>query len=124
METFNASAQYNDWKGTAAAADDADSLALQKHLESKGLIQPGEFLIATSLWVGEGSVFAHVYLFKGSESAKDTKKALASLNGAIPVREITLPLKLAEFLGLFKRFNVMLTWNGLNLSGREYYATE
>jgi hypothetical protein len=123
MQTFKASVQYNDWKGTAAA-DGADSLAVHEYLETKGLIQPGEFLIATSLWVGEGSVFARAYLFNGPEDVEGMQKALAAITGSIPVREVALELKLDEFLGLFKRFDVMLTWHGLGLEGREYSVTD
>jgi hypothetical protein len=36
------------------------------------------------------------------------------------VRRVDVKLNAKEFLNLFKRFHVMLTWHGLELDGREY----
>jgi hypothetical protein len=128
MTSFRASVQYNDWRGTAAA-DNADPLSLHKCLESKGLIQPGEFLIAASLWMGEnhggriGSVSVEAFLYAGRDTFDTVKSALDAHVGPIPVRVADLKLTIEEFIGLFKRFDVMLTRKGLSLEGRDYTRT-
>jgi hypothetical protein len=128
MNFFKASVQYGDWEGTSAA-DDADPISLRKYLEDKNLIRADEFLIATSLWVGEnhggklGMVNARAFLFAGRTTFDTVKDALDGHAGPIPVRVVDLELKLEEFIGLFKRFDVMLTRKGFDLEGREYTQT-
>jgi hypothetical protein len=129
MESFKASTHYTDWEGTASA-DSSDALAWQHYLEKRGLIKSGEFLLATSLWVGEihdgkvESVFVRAFLFKGPEDVEGVNKAIAAITGPIPVRAIDIPLKLEEFFGLFKQFELILTWHGIQLEGHEYLVRE
>ena len=124
--------QYGDWKGTAAA-DDAGGVAnsIRDYLEKRKLIKPDEFLIATSLWVGEnhdgklGHVSVRAFLLKGHRDLESVKKALADLRGKpIPLRVVDVPLTLEKFVALFKRFDIMLTWHDLGLEDREYSITE
>lgn len=124
MNKFKASVQYGDWQGTAAA-DNADRVSLWKYLEDHHLIQTGEFLIATSMWVGEnhgklGSVFVRAYVYTKGNDFDTVKAALDATSGPIPVREIDLELTIEEFIILFKRFDLMLTRSGLDLTGREF----
>jgi hypothetical protein len=126
---FKASVQYGDWQGTAAADGDHAS-TLSSYLETKGLTKPGEFLIAMSLWVGEnhggelGSIIVRAFLFDGPRDHESVRMALANISGAIPVRAIDLTLTLEQFVLLFKRFDIVLTWRGLELEDREYSARE
>ena len=124
METFKASVQYGDWHGTAAADNTDFHKGLHGYLETKQLMKPGEFLIAASLWVGEGSTYIHAYLFEGGPSYGDILNQLAEIDEPVPVREVTITLPLQEFLKLFKRFNVILTWQDLPLADREYETRE
>lgn len=125
MTTFKASVQYGDWKGTAAA-DNGDFATLDKYLDENGLKQEGEFLIATSLWVGEnngknlGSVYARAFLYSGDASFDTVKAALDAQSGTVPVRVVVLEMTIEQYIGLFKRFDVMLTRPGLNIEGRDY----
>jgi hypothetical protein len=134
METFKASVQYGDWKGTAAA-DDIDPAAdsMDRYLEQNGLMKPDEFLLAAKLWVGENSdnkiagVYIRAYLLKDHEnyeSVKQTLKELEADGQPIPVREVSVKLTLEQFVALFKRFAVTLTYQDLPLEGREYSLTE
>jgi hypothetical protein len=129
MDTFKAGVQYGDWEGTAAA-DGADALAIDSYLEEKGLISGDEFVLAVNLWVGEnhggqlGSVSVRVFVHKGPNHFDTLKPLLDSMTGPIPVREVRLELALEEFVGLFKRFDVMLTWHGLELEGRQFDIVE
>jgi hypothetical protein len=122
MERFKASTQYGDWEGTAAADEQPSSI--KKWLESKGLIKPSEFLVAVNLYVSEHEYnppLLRAFVFHG-DNHESVKEALATTEGAIPVRSIEVKMTTEEFLELFKRFNVMLTWQGLELEGREYSA--
>jgi hypothetical protein len=130
MQSFRASVQYGDWRG-AAAADDTQRNSVQAYLEKKKLIESDEFLIATSLWVGEnddqgklGSVFARAFLFRGHRDFESVRDALAEIPGPIPVRTVDIPLTLTQIVGMFKRFDVMFTWRGLELEDREYDTPE
>lgn len=126
MTTFKASVQYGDWEGTSAA-DDADQADLLKHLKDNKLINANEHLIATSLWVGEnhggklGLVSARAYLYTlQNPNFATVKAALDATVGPIPVRIVNLEMSLEQYIGLFKRFDVMLTRRGFNLGGRGY----
>lgn len=128
MERFKAGVQDGDWEGTAAA-DDADSKSLEHYLRENALIKPDEFLIATSLFVGDSSGdelgfrYIRALLFEGTDY-EDVGKKLAAKPGAIPVREVEIKLTMAQFVALFKRFDVMFTLHGLGLEGREFRVVE
>ena len=122
MESFSASTQYGDWKGTVAA-DGADVRSVHEHLENMGLIKPNEFLLAVSFYYGESYTHVRAFVFAGGDF-ESVKKALDAITGPIPVREISVEFTSEEFLRLFKRFHVMLTWDGLGLDGRDYSATK
>jgi hypothetical protein len=124
MSTFKASAQYGDWKGTSAA-DDADQNDLSDYLEKNGHKAPNQFLIGSSLWVGEnhggklGSVTITAYLFDKPDHAT-VSAALDAITGPIPVHTVDVEVPLEQYIGFFKRFSVMTTKKGMNLEGREY----
>jgi hypothetical protein len=128
VERFKAGVQYGDWEGTAAA-DDADPKSLEHYLRENALIKPDEFLIATSLFVGDSSgdepgfLYIRALLFEGTDY-EDVGKKLAAKPGAIPVREVEIKLTMAQFVALFKRFDVMFTWHRLGLEGREFKVVE
>ncbi len=67
MGYFKASTQYGDWKGTAAADDPQSSL--RELLADKGLIKPGEFLIAATLHVSEPKYTSvRAFVFQNGEN--------------------------------------------------------
>ena len=129
MNDFKAHVQYGDWEGTAAA-DASDQLEIHDYLRNKGLLHDNEFLLAVNLWSGENShgkieyVFVRAFIYEGQDSFDKLKPILDQLKGPIPVRQVRLNFTLEEYVGLFKRFDVLLTWHGLNLTGREYDVTE
>jgi len=116
---FEASTQYGDWKGTVAA-DVMQRSSLHEWLADKGLIKPDEFLIAATLYSEHNYTSVRAFVFQNGQNFELVKDALATIEGPIPVREVDVKLTTEEFLGLFKRFHVMLTWRGLQLEGREY----
>jgi hypothetical protein len=121
MEKFKASTQYGDWEGTASA-DNAHN-SIHEYLLQQKLIEEGEFLVAVSLYSSENSIYIRVFVLPGKGDFKSAKEALDSTDGPVSVHEVNLKLKLEEFLELFKRFDVVLTWHGFELEGREYSVT-
>jgi hypothetical protein len=125
-DTFRAGVQYNDWTGTAAADNDGDH-DLHQLLKSKKLIDTDkEFLLGASLRVGEnhGGKIQPPYvsaIITPLDNAYDNLEAkLKATKGPIPARRVEIELTLEEFVGLFKRFAVVLTTRGLDLDDREY----
>jgi len=128
MGTFKAEVQYRDWEGTAAA-DDSDQIRIQRYLEDRGLMTDNDYLLSVSLWSGENShgkvesVFAHAYILEGINSHDAVKRAIADRSKPIKVRGENFELSLEKFVGMFKRFSVSLTADGLELEGREFWES-
>jgi hypothetical protein len=127
VQSFIASVQYGDFKGTAAA-DRADHGDVNEWLETKGLKQNGEFLLGVTFYAGENHgkhqdpIWAEFLL--ASPAHHDTVKAMIETSaGPVPVRKVTAQMTVAEFLGLFKRFSVCLSAHGM-LGTREYTYSE
>lgn len=128
-DTFVAGVQYDDWKGTAAA-DDADLGGIRKLLRDRGMLGDDEFLVGIEIWVGEnhgGEVkepFITALIVKGN-TFETVAETLQKSRDPINVRKVNLDdLSIIQFIGLFKRFNVALAWNGLDFAGREYEVSE
>ena len=125
METLSASVQYNDWKGTSAA-DNLDRGRLVDLLEERGLLNRDyEFLVAIDLFIGEnhGGETKPPYiscLIYDKAKFQDVATAIQNEMGPLNLRSVDLDLTIEEFVGLFKRFNVVLTKRGLDLDGRDY----
>jgi hypothetical protein len=124
MENLKAAVHYGDWEGTAAA-DHIDTGDVRDLLEAKGVLADDEFIIAVAFYVGEnrpGRVQApavHVLIAQGGDY--DTVAAwVKAMPDPLPLRRVDLELSTEEFLGLFKRFNVVLTRRGLDLTGRTF----
>lgn len=125
MESFKASTQYGGCQGSASA-DDAHLNTSHEYLEKNGLLKQGEFLIAVSFFTSEHDfAVAHALVFtKGGDEFESVKVALDFTDGPAPVRRISIKVTPKEFLNLFKRFDVMLTWRGPELEGCEYDAED
>lgn len=114
---LKAGVQYNDWEGTSAA-DDGDFEHAQSFLREEGELKESEELVGFQLFAGEnhGSHEDPVivtFLVSPAEGEPDEELRL---------REVQVEMDLAEFLGLFKWFNVVATKRG-ELDGRSYRAT-
>jgi hypothetical protein len=125
-DTFRAGVQYGDWTGTAAA-DNADKNDLSELLAAKKVFdREKEFLLGASLWIGENhggkaqSPHIAAIITSLDNTYDDLLPKLKAVNGPVPVRRIDVELSLDEFIGLFKKFAVMLTRRGLGLEDREY----
>jgi hypothetical protein len=124
MESFRASAKYNDWHGTVAADNNANGI--RQWLEQKEKIKPNEFLLAIKVRLTKHkykspAVLALVFEMETAEREfNSVQGTLKSMKGSIPVRKIEIALTPEEFFGLFKEFDVMLTRHGLSLEARKF----
>jgi len=123
MKSFKASVHYGDWGGTAAADEANPRNGLWGYLETKGLKDEDEFLLAASLYRGALGVGVLAYLYKTADM-DSVQEELRAIKGPIPVRQVRLDLTLDQFFDLFDRLQVMLTWDGLGLDRREYSIVE
>jgi len=122
-DTFHASVQYGDLKGTSAA-DRADQGDADDWLVKNGLKNEGEFLLGIDLFAGENHGVhkdpVHVSFLLATAGNYDTiKDMIDSTPGPIPVRRVAVEMPIAEFFGLFKRFSITLSPGGM-LEGKDY----
>ena len=123
-ETFRATVQYNDRKGTSAA-DDADIHGASEWLKENGHIEEGEFLLGIKMFAGEnhGTHEDPVYvefLIATHGDYDNVKSMIDSSSGPIEVRSVKTDMALTDFFGLFKRFDVTLSSDSM-LEGHEYH---
>lgn len=123
MDTFKASVQYNDMKGSSAA-DRADKEDAAKWLKDNGLISEEEFIVGVKMWAGEnhGSHNDPVYVTFFVTSLKghrDLPSLLADSGDVIEARRVRVDMNLVDFFGLFKRLEITLS-NGGMLEGKSY----
>src|SRR3989344_8524564 len=109
-ETFHASVQYNDFKGTSAA-DRADKGGAEDWLEANGHKKPGEFLLGITLWAGEyhgkqEDPVSVTFLLASPGDHDSVKKKIESVGGPVEVRRVHVDMKLSDFFGLFKRLSI------------------
>lgn len=111
MDTFIAGVQYNDFQGTVAA-DVSDNVALSNHLVSLGQAQSDERVIAFRIASGENQgipvtdVSLVAYLLRSTESEP----------APTAVRAVEIRITPGEALAFFKRFDLIATRRGVDLS--------
>jgi len=126
-ETFRASVQYNDWKGTSAA-DDADKNDASDWLRENGHIADGEFLLGIKMFAGENHgkhedpAFVE-FLTTTPGDYDNVKSMIESSTGPIEVRSVKVQMNLIDFFGLFKRFEATLSRDNM-LEGHEYHYND
>lgn len=114
MDTFNAGVQYDDFKGTVAA-DVSDNNALSNHLVTLGQAQSDERVIAFRIASGENQgvpvteVSLVAYLLRSTEF----EPAPAA------VRAVEVRITPGEALAFFKRFDLVATRRGVDLSNAD-----
>ena len=123
METFKASVQYNDLKGSAAA-DNADMSSTAKWLKDNGKINDDEFVIGISMWAGEnhGTHKDPVnvkFLISGLNGYENIPEMIQASGDPIQVKTVEVEMNLVDFFALFKRLEVTLSNSGL-VEGKTY----
>jgi|TARA_R110001583_G_C5639171_1_gene407740 hypothetical protein len=125
MDTFKASVQYGDLKGTSAA-DRADKNDARSWLVNKGLIKDEEFVVGIRMWAGESHgvhkdpVSVH-FLVIELDGHENIPAKIQAEGEPIKVRDVQVDMSITEFLGLFKRFEITLSNSGL-IEGKQYSA--
>lgn len=94
-ENFKASAQYNDWKGTAAA-DDADQDDFSDYLRGIGKLSDNEVVDGISFYSAPNFTHVNAYI-------RDNAGGL---------RRITVPMGVDDFFKKFKRFSIYISRDG------------
>ena len=116
METFTASVQYNDLKGSVAA-DNADQNDARKYLKDKGLINDDEFIIGIRMWAGENhgkhdDPVSVRFLISDLKGYSDLPDMLNAEGEGVGLREIQQDMDLLDFFALFKRLELTLSTGG------------
>ncbi|ANB27133.1 hypothetical protein A6F57_19280 [Alteromonas stellipolaris] len=122
METFKASVQYGDLKGSSAA-DRADMTDAAKWLKENGLITD-EFVVGISMWAGENhgthrDPVSVKFLVTGLNGYENIPEMLQASGEPIQVKEISVDMNIVDFLALFKRLEITLSSGGL-IEGKTY----
>lgn len=125
MQNFKASVQYNDLKGSVAA-DNADNNDAHKWLVEKGLIHAGEHVLGIRMWAGENhgthrDPVSVTFLISELQGHRNIPEMIQASGDPLQVKEICVEMNIADFFGLFKRFEVTLSNGGL-IEGRAISA--
>ncbi len=123
MNTFKASVQYNDMKGSTAA-DRADKENAAKWLKDNDLISDEEFVVGVKMWAEEnhGTHDDPIYVtffVTDLNGHPDIPSLLAASGDVIEARRVRVDMNLVDFFGLFKRLEITLS-NGGVLEGKSY----
>lgn len=125
--TFTASTQYCDLKGTSSA-DNHDNRTMRRYLQERGHLHTNELIVGITMYSGEvhqltqdRKVDVHVYVVRATNY--EDIKALVNSRDPLPVRRINIEMHLNEFFGLFKRFEVCISNDGL-IDGKEIKVLE
>ena len=103
---------------------------LDDYLQKKSMLKPDDFLIGLSFGRMKGlngapsTVSITAYVFEGHAHGDEAREAIASIKGAIPVREIPMEVTIDQFFKFFKDFEVVLTAGDFNLREREISVVE
>lgn len=122
-EQFKAAVQYGDFSGTVAA-DRADKGDAGDWLKNKGLRQEGEFLAGVTLYItkndDDGEHLVDVEFLLTTIGGHDKLNLMLEHDSSpVVIRRVKAEMPIAEFFGLYKRFSVHISADGM-LEGREY----
>lgn len=112
IEKFNASVQYDDYKGTTAA-DKQDINDVYKYLEKKQQRNKNEFIVGISLYaynlaLNPSHELSVRFFLSDLQGESDVPTLIKSKN-PLSVKEIKIDMSYREFFQLFKRFNLTLS---------------
>ncbi|EKO3566966.1 hypothetical protein [Vibrio metschnikovii] len=123
METFRASVQYGDMKGSSAA-DKADLEHAATLLEKSGDISQNEFVVGISMWAGENhgihtDPVSVKFLVTELNGYASIPEMLEANSDSFEVRVVRKDMNIADFLALFKRLEITLSTGGI-IEGKSY----
>lgn len=117
METFKASVQYGDLKGSVAA-DRGDNNDPYTWLKNNDLIGDDELVVGIRMRAGENhgvhkDPVSVRFLVAELNDHENLPQKIQAVGNPLQVREIRVDMDIAEFLGIFKRFEVTLSSSSL-----------
>jgi hypothetical protein len=121
---FQVRTQYGDWKGIVAADEPGADNVFETLFEATGQIEPDkEIMIGFEVYESGGSFYLAGYFYRkpaANESgwSPSLTEELQRLNGPIRVKKVCAQITLEQYFKHFKRFNVMLANNALDIVGR------
>lgn len=123
MGQFEASVQYNDLRGSAAA-DRSDMGGASKWLNDNGHIEDGEYVIGISIFAGEShgvhrDPISVEFLVSELRGYNNIPEMIEATGEPIEVKQIVVEMNLIDFFSFFKRFSVTLSISGM-IEGMEY----
>ena len=122
---FKAGVTYDDWTGTAAA-DNADQQDLRSLLRSEGLLANDELIVGIKAWIGQN------HSGKAQPASIEVLVVPATTMGEyqarlrqdpVKVKRISKDMPVEKFVGLFKRFAIVLSSHGDLGPDRDYELT-
>jgi hypothetical protein len=129
MATFTASTQYGDWSGDVQA-DDGDLRSIAEKVREGGWWPDGCFLVGVRAYVGENLhnrpldlVSVRLLFIPASDYSEAQAFMASSAEPIVGAREVRLDLALEEFVRCFKRLCLVLSWQSLNVIGRDFQDT-
>ena len=110
---MKASTQYNDYKGTAAA-DVSDYLFIRDYLKDRGVDIERYEPVGFELYTGYSNFVSYRFICKDNYSDENrlVKIGFESKDN------------ISDFLDLFKRFNVVLTWNKSDINYADWEVSD
>lgn len=126
MERIVAAAQYDDFKGTAAADEiSPEGKSLSAHAEEQGLYDPAsEMLVGFEFWMGENvggqkPQVPNIRILIAAAPSLDEYQKQTDAGSRPKLRRSDIKLSSDEFFSCFKRFAITQTRDGLDLNGAE-----
>ncbi len=115
--SFVAAAQYNDWEGTIAC-DDRDQNKFRDILKNRGLISDKEFCIAIDVNDSPSSNPQKIDVSAVVVPGSDFEEAINYIESSpnlVRVRYVDTEMSTADFVSLFKIFNIKMTLRDIPL---------
>lgn len=122
-EKFEAAAQYDDWRGQFAA-DDLSNGDIRDLIRERGLVGEEQFLVGVSFYSSENDFVSVGCYFVEATGVDEARQYLDSEDTPDVSVAYIRDLNAQQFVRLFKRFDIAMSWKGLDLIERELEIRE
>ena len=122
MTIFEAGVQYNDLEG-AVKADQDDHQTADDYLKQNKQMPEGNFVLGIQIYSSVHNVREKTltvrFLHSDVAGYENIQGKMRAEGDAFSINEVEIEMQYHEFFGLFKRFSLTLSPNGL-LEGKSY----
>lgn len=115
-EPLHASAQYDDWVGSAAVDDNVDN-RLGSYLRDNGLIDDEDFVVGFDIFFTE--MGAQISIFTIEAQSADAAAVIIRDSDPVSVKRTHLDMTLEDFVGKFNRFSIACGRKNLDIHGKQ-----